>query len=171
LESSKKWEKNGDKPVLNHKMIIDERTVTKAEVLINIPYEKLLAFFSDPLYMKKIVEQVDISKIIYSTESFNVVYTKMKGFGPVSSRDMVLTFTVKNEGNKAYIGNRSCNYPYKGDPDAIRADCKIGGFILEKIDGTKTRLTSISNMDIKGSIPSFFKGWLDGKRAESLATM
>jgi len=126
LESSKKWEKNGDKPVLNHKMIIDERTVTKAEVLINIPYEKLLAFFSDPLYMKKIVEQVDISKIIYSTESFNVVYTKMKGFGPVSSRDMVLTFTVKNEGN---------------------------------------------NMDIKGSIPSFFKGWLDGKRAESLATM
>jgi hypothetical protein len=95
----------------------------------------------------------------------------MKGMGPVSARDMVLTFTVKDEGTKAYIGNRSCKYPFKDDPDVIRAECYIGGTILEKIDAGKTRLISLSNMDIKGSIPGFFKGWLDGKKAESLATM
>jgi hypothetical protein len=95
----------------------------------------------------------------------------MKGYWPISSRDMVVTFTVKDEGTKAYIGNRSCKYPFKDDPNSIRSECHIGGFILDKIDAANTRLTSINNLDIKGSIPSFCKGWIDGKRAESLATM
>jgi len=121
--------------------------------------------------MKKIVEQVDISEILYSTESFNVVYTKMKGFGPVSSREMVVVVTFKKEGNKAYVGNRSCNYPYKGDPDSIRAEAIVAGMILEKVTEGQTKLISISNVDIKGSVPNFIRNWLAEKRAESLVTI
>lgn len=93
----------------------------------------------------------------------------MSGKGPISSREIVAVFTFKQEGNKTYLGNRSCNYPYKGDPDAIRAEAIVGGFILEKVSEGQTKITTITNVDIKGSIPDFIRNWMVEKRAQSLA--
>lgn len=55
----------------------------------------------------------------------------MKAFGPASPREMVAVHTIKREGNKTYIGYRSCDYPYKNaDSNAVRAFVYAGGFMI-----------------------------------------
>ena len=39
----------------------------------------------------------------------------------------------------------------------MRAELFIGGYILEKIDDERTKVTYISDTDIKGSIPTMIK--------------
>lgn len=51
--------------------------------------------------------------------------------GPVSDREIVAVNTVRVEGNsKAYIGNRSCKYPFQKHPDTVVANAHVSGFIL-----------------------------------------
>lgn len=50
--------------------------------------------------------------------------------GPISDREMVTTYTTHLEGNKAYIGNRSCKYPFKKHPDTVISDVHVSGIIL-----------------------------------------
>ena len=42
---------------------------------------------------------------------------------------------------------------------------------MEKVEGGKTAVTSISDMDVKGSIPDFVKNAVASKRAEVLLTL
>lgn len=95
----------------------------------------------------------------------------MDGLGPVSAREMVMTFTLRSEGNKCYIGSRSCNYPYKADPDAILVNTVVAGYILEKVNQGQTKMTSIFDIDIKGSVPNFIQNWLVVKRSESIVNL
>jgi len=81
--------------------------------------------------MKKLSDQVEDAKVLYQNQDIRVIFVKMAGFGPVSSREIVAVNSVRREGNKAYIGNRSCNYIYvSSDADAVRAEVHVGGYIL-----------------------------------------
>lgn len=72
--------------------------------------------------------------------------------------------TTKVLGDKAYCGNRSCNFPIKLDKDCELAEIHAAGFILEKVD-EKTKVINISDIDVKGSIPGFVKNGMASKRA------
>ena len=79
--------------------------------------------------------------------------------------------TYRNEGDKVYVGNRSCKYPVQLDKDAVLADLKVGGFILTQMDETKTMVTNISDVDIKGNIPDFVVNSMSKMRVEMLYTL
>ena len=77
---------------------------------------------------------------------------------------MVVVNSYINEGDKIYVGNRSCKYPVQVDKDAVQAELLIGGFILDKMDEGKTMVTNISDVDIKGAIPDFVVNAMSKKR-------
>lgn len=58
----------------------------KASITLNIPFEKVLKFFSDPLYMKKTHDNIAKSEVLYTKGDLNVVHTIMKLPGPMSNR-------------------------------------------------------------------------------------
>jgi hypothetical protein len=78
----------------------------------------------------------------------------------VSHRDFVCVSYRLNEGNKIYLGSKSCNYPIPEVNGVVRAEAFIGGYILEKLNEKSTKVTYMSNADIKGSIPTIVKNQL-----------
>ncbi len=63
-----------------------------------------------------------------------MVYYRFKAPWPVSHRDFVCVSYRTNEGNKMYLGSKSCNYPFAEVNGVVRAEAYIGGYILEKVD-------------------------------------
>ncbi len=64
------------------------------------------------------------------------------------------------------MGSKSCNYPHPEVKDVLRAEAYVGGYILDKIDDHKTKVTYMSFADIKGSIPTIIKNQLSKKQGE-----
>lgn len=93
----------------------------------------------------------------------------MKGFALVSDRELVGVFTFHRQGNKIYFGNRSCEFPCASYADTVRAFAHCGGYILEKIDENRTKVSNIVDIDMNGSIPGFVKNKLAVMRASILA--
>ena len=121
--------------------------------------------------MKAVNDSVSQLEVVYDNKTIRVIHVIMKMPGPVSDREVVAVNTVRVEGNKAYVGNKSCKFPFNKHPDTVIAELHIAGFILEKIDAGRTNITSISDVDVKGSIPGFIKNSLASKRVESLLTL
>lgn len=89
---------------------------------------------------------------------------------PVSHRDFVSVAYKHLEGNeKAYIGSKSCNWPCSEEKKVVRGEISVGGYVLERIDENKTKVTYMSNADIKGSIPAMIKNELAKKQGEVAA--
>jgi hypothetical protein len=95
----------------------------------------------------------------------------MKGVAMVSDREMIAVFTFHREGDKIYFGNRSCEYPCKPFPDTVRAFAHCGGYIMEKTGENTTKLVSIVDIDVNGSIPGFMKNKMATMRANTLAEL
>ncbi len=107
--------------------------------------------------------------VLYENKDYRVIRLIMEPPGPISKREIVAVNTVKVEGNRAFCGNRSCNYfPYQKDPDSVLADAHVMGFILDRIDANSTLITQIGDMDLKGSIPVFIQNAIASKRANSM---
>jgi hypothetical protein len=51
----------------------------------------------------------------------------------------------------------------------VRGQIIVGGYVLEKIDEKSTKVTYMSNADIKGSIPGMIKNELAKKQGEVAA--
>ena len=148
-----------------------ERVVTKAQTIVKLPIDTLANFFSDPLYMKKMTDRVTKAEVLYKGPGFHVIQFCMKGFAFVSDREMVVVFTFHREGDKIYLGNRSCEYPVAVDKDVVRAFTHCAGNILEKIDENTTRITNIGDIDMNGSIPDFVKNKVALMRATALSEL
>lgn len=121
--------------------------------------------------MSRISEQKLQTKVLLEKENLRVLHTKVEGFWPISDRDMVFVNTLESEGGKTYLGNKSCQFPVKEDPDSVRMEIIVSGSILEKLDEQRCKLTSISDVDLKGSIPNFVKNSLATKRAASFSKL
>ena len=104
----------------------------------------------------------------YNNGALKIIHVIMNMPYPVSNREMVVVNTYRHEGEKVYVGNRSCNYPAALDKDAVKAELLVGGFILDKMDETKTMVTNISDVDIKGNIPDMVVNAMAKKRIEMM---
>lgn len=89
----------------------------------------------------------------------------------VSDRELVAVFTYQREGNKVYFGNRSCDYPCNSYKGTVRGFAHCGGYILEKIGESTTKMTNIMDMDLNGSIPGFVTKKMATMRASALAQL
>ena len=86
---------------------------------------------------------------------------------PAAHRDFVSVAYKHMEGNeKAYIGTKACNWPCPEEKKVVRGQIMIGGYVLEKIDENKSKVTYMSNANIKGSIPGMIKNELAKKQGE-----
>lgn len=99
-------------------------------------------------------------------QEFRVIHMEYKGQWPVSNRDFVTLSTRHREGDKYYIATQSCNYPYAEVNGIVRAQLHIGGYILQKINENTTKITYISDSDIKGNIPGMLKNSLSSKQGQ-----
>ena len=118
--------------------------------------------------MKTLMDGISKFEIPFDNKVHKVIHVIMELPTPVSNREMVVVNTYKNEGDKVYVGNRSCNYPVKTNKDTVMANLLVGGFILDKGEANKTIVTNISDVDIKGNIPDFVTNAMAKKRIEML---
>lgn len=118
LETSPKWKQSSDKAVKVWEMDVEGRVVIKAETTINTPYEKAVEFFKDGAFMKKLQDNVIKLDVVWSNDNLRVLHGVMKMPGPISNRQIVVVNTVKIDGDRAVIGNRSCNFPVQLEKDA-----------------------------------------------------
>ena len=173
LETIKNWEEHTDEPCMVWNLDRKDRVVTKAETTYNLPFDAVVAYMSDPLLMKKMSKQVEKAELLHDDGDKRVVFIKMEGAGPVSSREVVAVNSIRQENSKkAYIGSRSIDYPCKfADPDSVRAELHVAGFIIEALDGGKTKVTSFNDIDLKGMIPGFIKNSMSKKRASNIVEL
>ena len=88
-------------------------------------------------------------------------YQQYKAVWPVGNRDFVMLITKVNDGSdKVYMGSKSCGYPYPEVKGIVRGELNIGGYIVEKIDEEHTKVTYISDADLKGNIPQMIQNKL-----------
>ena len=141
-------------------MGIDNLMASKGVAVVNFPIEKV-AQFLDTVGSLKLLDDTCIEEnSVYKEKDVEVVYYRFKAPWPVSHRDFVCVSYRLNEGNKIYLGSKSCNYPVPEVNGVVRAEAFIGGYILEKLDEKTTKVTYMSNADIKGSIPTIIKNQL-----------
>ena len=110
--------------------------------------------------MKKVdsmlLETNTLKEINETTKIVNFVYS---GIWPVWGRDLVSCEIDRLEegGKKRYIGFRVSKMPYPERSDFVRGVCNVGGYILERVDDRNTRVTYLSDLDIRGTAPDFIK--------------
>ena len=76
-------------------------------------------------------DMIKKSDILFDNKVVRVINTIINIPAPmVSDREMVVVNTVKVEGTKAYIGNRSCKYPFKKHKDTVMIEVHAAGYIL-----------------------------------------
>ncbi len=90
---------------------------------------------------------------------------------PLDNRESVSMTTWINEGNKYYMGVKSCNYPIEPNPKFVMAHMNIGGAIFQKVDNQSTKVTSFADMDPRGNIPDFLKNFIAEKRIQGLKNL
>ena len=63
--------------------------------------------------------------------------------------------TYKESESKYYIGTTKANdlFEYPPTKGVVRGEVIFGGYVIEKIDDKKTRVTYVSCTDLNGSIP------------------
>ena len=76
---------------------------------------------------------------------------------PMDDRDLVMIRVKTNDGKRLIVSDRSINYEFPLEKGVIRAVNNIGGFIVDKISENEVKLTSVSDIDFKGSIPGMIK--------------
>ena len=175
LENHKDWKLKEEKPVTFYQMELNGRLCIKAWIDLNIPYEKVVKFFSDPQLFKQLNDNFKKFDVVLEKnvegKILRVIHSIIAMPGPISNRELVAVNTVRMQGDRGYLGNRSCGYPVKNDPDAVRAEAQAAGFIAEKLDAGRTRVINISDLDVKGSIPGFVKSAMSGKRIEVMKSL
>lgn len=84
---------------------------------------------------------------------------RYKGMGPVSDRDFLLVEKIQwfNDKKKFIVASKSITLPYDLPKGVVRGQCLIGGYIVEEVGEKKSRVTYLSDSDIKGMIPDMIK--------------
>ena len=89
----------------------------------------------------------------------------MKGKLVVSSRDIsAIWYSFPLTDGSHFIMQCSVLDDRIPETDSVRAEAIINGLLLEKVSSSTTKITSVTNMDPKGSIPSSFVNSMAGKQ-------
>ena len=97
-----------------------------------------------------------LQEFSYNTK---INYNLFPGWGPVDDRDFVVLnhSTELNNGNIHIDVSGDINYPHPIPEGTVRAEVLILGYIIEKKDEKRSRVTYLSDGDVKGWLPSCFK--------------
>lgn len=96
-------------------------------------------------------------------------YRRHAGLWPVQDRDMVLCTAKRQIGDTLLFTSRSIDYGYPPVPGVTRAVCHTAGYVIEKVSDKESRVSFISDVDVKGNIPGFLKGKLAKSQAQQPA--
>lgn len=58
LNDSQDWKVKEEKPILVCEKEFQDRIIAKANMILNLPFEQVFSFFSDPNFMKILSDQV-----------------------------------------------------------------------------------------------------------------
>ena len=65
----------------------EDRMVTKAQTIYKLPFETVLGYMSDPLFVRGTMgKDLEKAEVIHDTGANRVVFIKLGSVGPVSSR-------------------------------------------------------------------------------------
>ena len=150
------------------KMEIGERVASKGVDVVKFNIEKVIKFLEQEESLGKINPMLlEIKTLLNNEGVYKIIYMEYKGIWPVSNRDFVNVSVKKRESEgKMYIGTKSMDYPHPAKEGTVRGEVFIGGYVLEKIDEETTRVTYISDADLKGAIPGMIKNTLSSKQGE-----
>jgi hypothetical protein len=152
------------------KIELEGNIASKGVAIVDQPIEKIIEFLLTPGVLKKLNSTCVEDKVLFEDENLKVTYMRYSAPWPVSHRDFVSVAYQHLEGDtKAYIGSKSCSWPCPEEKKVVRGEIIIGGYVLEKIDEKSTKVTYMSNADIKGSIPGMIKNELAKKQGEVAA--
>jgi hypothetical protein len=111
------------------------------------------------------------AKCLYKDDKYEVDYLKYKATWPVSARDFVLLAVTRQANNKVYMVTRSINYGVQPVKGAVRGEVYVGSYSIERVGEKKTRVTYISDSDVKGWIPGAIKNMVAKNQAEVPANL
>lgn len=140
--------------------------------MVNLPLQKVVDFFLMEDSVSKLNDMIiSNTKLVEKKGTYKVFHIKVKTPFPLDNREMVHMVTHINEGNKFYVGVKSCNYPVQPTPKFVMAQMNIGAWIFEKIDENTTRIINISDMNPMGNIPDFLKNFVSEKKIQELGNI
>lgn len=150
------------------KMDIDGRIAAKGTAVVDYNIEKVVEFLRKEESLAKINPQVVEIKVLYEKKDvFKVNYQQYKAIWPVANRDFVsIGVDIRESPNKVYIGTKSCKYAHPEVKGVVRGEIYLGGYVIEKLDETHTKITYLSDADLKGSIPQMVQNQLSSKQGE-----
>lgn len=147
-------------------MEVQSRTVTKGIIDIPVDPSVIIRFLDDVANNKLVDSMNEEAKLLYKDDKYEVDYLKYKATWPVSARDFVLLAVTREYNNKVYMLTRSINYGVPAVKGAVRGDVVVGSYCIERVGDKKTRLTYISDSDVKGWIPGTIKNMVAKSQAE-----
>eukprot|EP00350_Pseudokeronopsis_sp_OXSARD2_P002030 CAMPEP_0170554910 /NCGR_PEP_ID=MMETSP0211-20121228/12787_1 /TAXON_ID=311385 /ORGANISM="Pseudokeronopsis sp., Strain OXSARD2" /LENGTH=204 /DNA_ID=CAMNT_0010864349 /DNA_START=1642 /DNA_END=2256 /DNA_ORIENTATION=+ len=87
-----------------------------------------------------------------------LIYQKTKKISVVSARDFLLVMIYNKFANgsiKIVVASTDKNELFPEVKGAVRGFVEIGGWMLEPLEEGQTKVTYMTEVDLKGSIPSF----------------
>lgn len=97
------------------------------------------------------------AKSLQKDGDYELAYLQYKAVWPVSNRDFVMLTRKLVDGKKVYYLNQSVDAGVPVVKDVVRAEIKVGSYMIEELGDGKCRITYISHSDPKGSIPEAIK--------------
>ena len=94
----------------------------------------------------------------FSTNT-KINYNIFPGVGPIDDRDfIVLNHSAEVDNGKTHVDvSADIQYPYPLPSGTVRAQVLILGYIVEKKDEKRSKVTYLSDGDVKGWLPSCLK--------------
>lgn len=150
------------------KMEIEGRIAAKGIAVADYNIQKVVEFLEKEESLPKINPQVVEIKVLYEKkDAFKVNYQQYKAIWPVANRDFVsVGVNIKESETKVYIGTKSCKFVHPEVKGVVRGEIYLGGYVIEKIDETHTKITYLSDADLKGNIPQMVQNQLSSKQGE-----
>lgn len=104
---------------------------SKGVAIVNFPIKEVFEFLDHVGTLQLLDETCIEEKSIFEEKDIQVLYLRFKAPWPVSHRDFVLvSYRFEDGPNKIYLGSKSCGYPHAEVKGVVRAEAKIGGYIL-----------------------------------------
>lgn len=142
--------------------------IIRGEAIIGKPADEVMAYLKD-LSRKSEYDTMFESGFVLEaySEDLEVVYQRYKRQFPASGRDLCLVqrrFTETN--GTIYAVATSTTHPASpSNPDLVRAHLYIGGFALQPLEASSTRLVYMTHADLGGKLPTMIVNKVQNSQA------
>lgn len=149
-------------------MQTDNIPTAKAVTVINAPIEAIISLYQDINNVRNWNVKLKNITVLHTAGNFRLIKSQIKSRWPMDDRELLcVTNTVtENNGNLVYLLEKSVELPNQPvERKHVRANLMMSGFILEKSDETRTRVTYIHQFDPLANVPNAIKEKMQIKSA------